>query len=177
MSYAVKYILAVFAVVLAGCAGTPVKAVPVSGFNADKYLGKWYEIARLDHGFERGLTDVTATYSKGKSGKLVVANRGYSEKKGKFKDAVGKAVFAEDEATGHLRVSFFGPFYGDYIVFDMDQSNYLYAYVSGGRDNYLWLLARQPKVTEIRRQDFITKAKALGYDTDGLIWVDHSRRN
>lgn len=172
-----RYILALCALLIAGCAGTPVKAVPVSGFNADKYLGKWYEIARLDHGFERGLSDVTAFYSKGKGGKLIVKNRGYNVKKDKFQDAVGKAVFAEDDKTGHLRVSFFGPFYGDYIVFDMDKADYLYAYVSGGKDNFLWLLAREPEVSDIRRQDFVTKAKALGYDTDALIWVEHSPAN
>ena len=160
---------------LVSCAGTDIDVKPVTNFDADKYLGKWYEIARLDHPFERGLSDVTATYSKGERGKIIVENRGYNEKKSEFEDATGNARFAVNDKTGHLSVSFFGPFYGDYIIFDMDQQNYLYAYVSGGKDNYLWLLSRQPQVNDVRKQDFINKAAALGYDTDALIWVDHSR--
>ena len=160
---------------LTGCAGNPVNAVPVKNFDADRYLGTWYEIARMDHSFERGMTDVTANYTKRDKGGIVVKNRGYKVKKGKFSDAVGKAKFKGDEDTGHLKVSFFGPFYGDYIVFDMDQENYSYAYISGGKDNYLWLLARTPEVSESVKQDFISKSEDLGYNTDELIWVDQSR--
>ena len=122
---------------LAACASNPVNAVPVAEFDADRYLGTWYEVARLDHSFERGLSHVTANYTKRDDGKITVLNRGYSEKKGEFEDAQGKAKFAADESTGHLKVSFFGPFYGDYIIFGLDKADYSRAYVSGGKDNYL----------------------------------------
>jgi apolipoprotein D and lipocalin family protein len=159
---------------LAGCAGTPVNAVPVSGFEADKYLGTWYEVARLDNSFERGLSAVTATYSKRDDDGIKVLNRGCNVAKGKWKDATGKAYFTEDETIGKLKVSFFGPFYGDYIVFDLGTPDYDHAYVSGGSSKYLWLLARTPQVSETRKADFIQKSKALGYETDTLIWVDHA---
>ncbi|NNE58192.1 MAG: lipocalin [Hellea sp.] len=160
---------------LVGCASTKIDARPVTGFDADRYLGKWYEIARLDHKFERGMTDVTATYSLRDGGKLTVMNRGFKRKKGKFKDAKGKAKFEDARTTGHLKVSFFGPFYGDYIIFGLDKENYSYAYISGGKDKYLWLLARTPTVSDAVKQDFLTRSRALGYETDGLIWVPQTR--
>ncbi|GGX76270.1 hypothetical protein GCM10011309_27880 [Litorimonas cladophorae] len=160
---------------LTACAGNPVAAVPVSGFETDRYLGTWYEVARLDHSFERGLSNVTANYTKRDDGKITVLNRGYNEKKGKFEDAVGKAKYASDPTTGHLKVSFFGPFYGNYIIFDLDKTDYSTAYISGGKDNYLWLLSRTPNVSDATRADFLKQSKALGYNTDSLIWVDHSR--
>ena len=160
---------------LTACAGNPVNAVPISGFDADRYLGTWYEMARMDHSFERGMSDVTANYTKREDGGITVINRGFKTKKGEFKDAKGKAKFKSDEDTAHLRVSFFGPFYGDYIVFDLDKENYSYAFISGGKDNYLWLLSRTPEVSETVKQRFIDQSKALGYKTDELIWVEHSR--
>lgn len=161
------------ALFLSGCAGTPVKAVPVTGFEADKYLGTWYEIARLDNSFERGLSAVTATYSKRDDDGIKVVNRGCNVAKGKWKEATGKAYFTEDETIGKLKVSFFGPFYGDYIIFDLDTPGYDHAYVSGGSTKYLWLLARTPQISEARKADFIQKSKALGYETDTLVWVEH----
>lgn len=160
---------------LAGCAGNPVNAVAVSDFNSEKYLGTWYEVARLDHSFERGLTDVTANYTRRADGGITVLNRGFDTDKGKFDDAKGKAKFAGDETTGHLKVSFFGPFYGDYIIFGLDKPDYSYAFVSGGKDNYLWLLSRTPNVLDAVREAFIAQSQSLGYDTDTLIWVDQSR--
>ena len=94
----------------------------------DKYLGKWFEIARLDHRFERGLQQVTAEYSIREDGKVKVLNRGFSTKKDKWSEAIGKAKFAEDENTGFLKVSFFGPFYGSYIIFELEKENYSYAF-------------------------------------------------
>ncbi len=160
---------------LTACAGNPVNAVPVSSFETDRYLGTWYEVARMDHSFERGLSNVTANYSIRDDGKIKVENRGYKDSKGEFEDAVGKAKFAGNETTGHLKVSFFGPFYGDYIIFDLDKANYTYAYVSGGKDNYLWLLSRTPTISETVRSSFLTQSKALGYDTDSLIWIEHDK--
>jgi len=167
-------LLALPVLALTACAGNPVNAVPVTGFDSEKYLGTWYEIARMDHSFEKGLSNVTANYSKRDDGKITVLNKGYKDKSGKFKDAKGKAKFAVNDTTGHLKVSFFGPFYGDYIIFGMDKINYQHAYVSGGKDNYLWLLARGPRISENIKNDFLAKSSALGYQTDELIWVDHS---
>jgi apolipoprotein D and lipocalin family protein len=160
---------------LVSCAGKPVPVKPVSGFDADEYLGTWYEIARLDHSFERGLTNVTANYSYREDGKIRVLNRGYNEKKGKYEDAEGKAKFAEDKTTGALKVSFFGPFYGNYIIFDLDQGEDGYSFVSGGTQDYLWLLARTPEISGAVRENFLQQASELGYDTDALIWVDQSK--
>lgn len=162
------------ALALIGCSATPVPVEPVKDFDADAYLGTWYEIARLDHSFERGLSNVTANYSYRDDGKIRVINRGYNDEKGKYEQAEGKAKFAEDEEIGALRVSFFGPFYGDYIIFDLDQSAEVYAFVSGGTDKYLWLLSRAPEVSDDVKDDFLGQAAALGYDTDALIWVDQS---
>ena len=162
---------------LSACAGNPVNAVPVADFDPDKYLGTWYEVARLDHSFERGLSRVSATYTKGQDGKITVLNQCYKTSSGKTKTAKGKAKFAEDNITGHLKVSFFGPFYGDYIIFDLDKNLYNYAYVSGGNDTYLWLLSRTPNISERVRQDFLETSTALGYEIENLIWVDHSNPN
>lgn len=158
---------------MTACAGNPVNAVPVNDFESEKYLGTWYEIARLDHSFERGLSHVSATYTRRDDGKITVLNQGYKVSSQKTKTAIGKAKFAANNTTGHLKVSFFGPFYGDYIIFDLDKAAYSRAYVSGGKDNYLWLLSRTPQVSERTRQDFLAKSKALGYDIDELLWVMH----
>lgn len=155
------------------CASTPVDVKPVSNFEGERYLGTWYEIARLDHSFERGLDNVTATYSNRDDGGIRVENRGCKAAKSKWSDATGRAYFTKGETTGQLKVSFFGPFFGKYIVFDLDQEEYAHAYISGGTTKYLWLLSRTPEITPERRVDFIAKSKKLGYDTDALIWVDH----
>lgn len=156
---------------LAGCLGVPQGVRPVSGFELDRYLGTWYEIARLDHSFERGLSRVTADYSLREDGGVRVVNRGYSADKQEWKEAVGKAYFVEGEDTGYLKVSFFGPFYGSYVVFGLDQVAYRYAFVSGPDTSYLWLLARTPTVGDEVLQRFTERAAALGFDTDALILV------
>lgn len=145
-------------------------AQPITDFDLDKYLGKWYEIARLDHRFERGLQKVTAEYSIRDDGKVKVTNRGY--KNDKWKQAVGKAKFAQDEDTGFLKVSFFGPFYGSYIIFELDKENYSYAFIVGGNTNYLWFLSRTPTVSNELLEKFINEADELGFNTDELIFVE-----
>ena len=157
---------------LAGCLGMPQGVRPVTGFELDRYLGKWYEIARLDHSFERGLTRVTAEYSLREDGGVRVVNRGYSAAEQEWNEAVGKAYFVEDEDTGYLKVSFFGPFYGSYVVFELDHADYQYAFISGPDTSYLWLLARTPSVSDEVLQRFRERAGALGFDTDALILVD-----
>lgn len=156
---------------LSGCLGMPAKVEPVAPFSLDRYLGQWYEIARLDHSFERGLTQVTANYSLREDGGVKVINRGYNAEDNEWEEAEGKAYFVEDEQTGYLKVSFFGPFYGSYVVFELDQEDYGYAFISGPDTDYLWLLAREKTVPEIIRQRFIDEAEARGFDTGELIWV------
>ena len=129
---------------LAGCVGRPDNIVPVSNFNTTKYLGKWYEIARLDHSFERGLSHVTADYSLRQDGGLKVVNRGYKDADAVWKESEGKAYFVDKNDEGYLKVSFFGPFYGSYIVFDLDQQDYSYSMISGPDKSYFWLLSRTP---------------------------------
>jgi apolipoprotein D and lipocalin family protein len=158
--------------ILSACTGIPEGVTPVSGFDLDRYLGKWYEIARLDHSFERGLSRVTAEYSLREDGGVRVLNRGFSADKGEWNEAEGRAYFVESEDLGYLKVSFFGPFYGSYIVFDLDSEQYQYAFVSGPDTSYLWLLARTPKIGSDVLQRFTDRAAELGFDTDSLILVD-----
>lgn len=155
-----------------GCAGIPENVKPVDNFKLDQYLGKWYEIARLDHSFERGLTKVTAEYSLRDDGGVRVLNRGYSTKKNVWKEAEGKAYFVNGAEQGYLKVSFFGPFYGSYIVFELDHEKYQYALVCGPKKSYLWILAREPKIPQDIKDNLIVKAGAAGFDTGKLIFVD-----
>ena len=157
--------------IVSSCTGLPEGVTPVGDFDVKKYMGKWYEIARLDHSFERGMDRVTAEYSLRDDGGVKVINRGFSIDDNKWEEADGKAYFVRGEQEGHLKVSFFGPFYGTYAVFEIDEENYQYAFVSGPDTSYLWLLARTPTVSEEDITRFIEKSKALGFDTDELIFV------
>jgi apolipoprotein D and lipocalin family protein len=165
--------LAALPLLITACVGKPPGVEPVSGFELDRYLGKWYEVARLDHSFERGLAQVTAEYSLRPDGSVRVVNRGFSTEKGEWEQAEGKAYFVESDDLGYLKVSFFGPFYGSYIVFDLDQEDYGYAFVSGPNPSYLWLLARTPEIPEAVKNEFVQRGNALGFDMDELIWVEH----
>jgi apolipoprotein D and lipocalin family protein len=158
---------------LTGCVGIPENVKPVDHFRLEKYLGEWYEIARLDHSFERGLTRVTANYSLRDDGGVRVLNRGYSEKEKTWKEAEGKAYFVQGTDQGYLKVSFFGPFYGSYIVFELDHENYQYSLVCGPNKSYLWILARSPEIKKDLKDILIAKATTLGFDTSKLIFVGH----
>ena len=158
-----------FLLLLTGCVGIPENVKPVENFKLESYLGKWYEIARLDHSFERGLSQVTADYSLRDDGGLKVINRGYSAKENKWKEAEGKAYFVRGTDHGYLKVSFFGPFYGSYIVFELDHENYQYSLVSGPDKSYFWILARKPQINENVKNVLVAKAAALGFDTSKLI--------
>lgn len=151
----------------------PDNVKPVDNFNLEKYLGKWYEIARLDHSFEKDLTRVTADYSLRDDGGLRVINRGYFAKKNKWKEAEGKGYFIKGPNKAYLKVSFYGPFYGSYIVFELDNEKYQYSLVCGPDKSYLWLLSRSPEIKEDIKNILIAKATALGFDTSKLIYVDH----
>lgn len=152
----------------------PEGIVPVKNFNVSRYLGKWYEIARLDHSFERGLSNVTAEYELRSDDGINVINRGFLAEENKWKVAEGKAYFVGSRDEGHLKVSFFGPFYGSYIIFDLDQENYQYAFVSGYNTSYLWLLSRTPTVSEDVKKRFVEKSKELGFDTNALIFTEQN---
>lgn len=168
-----KRILTILACIsFTGCLGMPENVRPVSGFDINKYLGRWYEIARLDHSFERGLEKVTAEYSMRDDGGVSVVNRGYSSEDKAWSEATGKAFFVDSPEQGYLKVSFFGPFYGSYIVFELDKENYQYAFVSGPDLSYLWLLSRTPEVSGEVISDFVKQSKALGFETSKLIMVN-----
>ncbi|MFV8440260.1 lipocalin family protein, partial [Vibrio owensii] len=147
---------------------------PVNNFELQPYLGKRYEIARLDHSFERGLSNVTAEYELREDGGVTVINRGYSEEDKEWTQADGKAYFVDGENTGHLKVSFFGPFYSSYIVFELDE-NYDYAFISGFNHDYLWLLSRTPTVDKATVEHFKQVAKEKGFALDELILVDQTK--
>ena len=162
------------AALLAGCVAVPDGIQPVSGFQAERYLGRWYEIARLDHGFERGMSRVTAEYRRRDDGGIDVVNRGYLADTQTWKQADGKAYFVQSPDIGYLKVSFFGPFYGSYVVFELDRQDYRYALVAGPDRSYLWLLARSPTLDAATRERLVARAKAAGFDTQKLIFVDQS---
>ncbi len=156
---------------LPGCTGIPPKVKPVNDFNIEKYLGKWYEIARLDHSFERGLSQVTAEYSLRDDGGVRVINKGYSKKDKRWKVAEGKAYFVEKPNVGYLKVSFFGPFYGSYVIFGLDRQSYQYSLACGPNKSYLWILARAPELKPELKERLVSEAAALGFDTSKLIFV------
>lgn len=158
---------------LSGCSGKPESVEPVNNFELDRYLGKWYEIARLDHSFERGLQQITAEYSLRDDGGVDVLNRGYSGSENQWQEAEGKAYFVNSSDEAYLKVSFFGPFYGSYVVFELDKQNYQYAFVSGPNTNYLWLLSRTPSVSSEVLEKFVSMSAERGFDTESLIYVEH----
>lgn len=152
----------------------------IKRFDPTQYVGTWYEIARLDNTFEKGLEQVTANYSIEPDGTLKVINRGFSPEKNDWSEAIGKAKFvdpanADGSRTGRLKVSFFGPFYGDYNILEVDQPYYNYALVSSGRD-YLWILSRTPQLTYPIKQHLMAKAKELGFATDQLLFIRQSNQ-
>lgn len=160
---------------LTSCLGKPEKIVPVTNFQAERYLGTWYEIARLDFYFEKGMSQVTANYSLRDDGGINVLNRGYLAENGHWREAEGKAYFVEDKNTAYLKVSFWGPFYSSYIVFDLDE-HYQYALVTSSSKSNLWLLARTPTISGEVKASMLAKAAALGFDTNKLIYVEQTEK-
>ena len=168
-----KAAVVVCALLVAGCTGMPQGVTPVTGFDVNRYLGEWYEIARLDHSFERGLEKITAQYSLNPDGSLRVVNRGFDVASGQWREAEGKARFIDDPQTGRLKVSFFGPFYGGYNIIKLDHSGYRYALVCGPDTSYLWILARSPDLDRTIVEQLVSYAADLGFDTSQLIYVQH----
>lgn len=171
------YVLA-GAVVMGGifsCATIPKGAVAVKPFDKDRYLGKWYEIARLDFKYEKNLNNTTAEYTLNDDGTIRVDNQGYNTKKDKWQQAIGKAKFVDDENVGMLKVSFFGPFYSGYNVIAIDE-DYRYALVAGKNLKYLWILSRDPEIPEVVRDSYLKIADDVGYKTADLLWVEHDKK-
>ena len=155
-------------VALTGCVSVPkVDNAPVAALDLSRYLGEWYEIARFDHSFERGVEQAKANYTQNADGTIKVVNSGI--KNGKPKTAIGKGK--KTDTPGLLRVSFFGPFYADYRVMLIDE-DYTYALVGSGGADYIWLLSRTPGLSETAKSELLAEARRRGYDTDRLIWVE-----
>ena len=155
--------------------GVPEGAKAVTNFNSEKYLGKWYEIARFDFRFEKDMDQVTATYSKKDNGNIKVDNRGYNYKKNKWSESIGEAKFVKSPDIAELKVSFFKPFWGSYNVIDIDE-DYKYALVVGQNKDYMWILSRETTIPESYKQRFLDKAKSLGFETEKLIWVNQTKK-
>ncbi|MCC8154529.1 MAG: lipocalin family protein [Tannerellaceae bacterium] len=158
--------------ILASCKTIPKGVTAVEAFNKDKYLGHWYEIARMDFHFEKNVINATADYSLNKDGSIKVVNRGYNTQKKEMVESEGKAKFVDEPTTGKLKVSFFGPFYSGYNVIAIDP-NYQYALVAGKNRNYLWILSRTPNIPDEIKQEYLNKARSIGYDTSKLMWTQH----
>lgn len=162
------------AVLAGGCTGIPEGLEAVRGFEPERYVGRWYEIARLDHRFERGLVDVTADYALAPDGtELSVINRGYDPDEGRWQQVEGTAEFQEAPDVASLSVTFFWPFSGGYHVLVLEP-DYRWALVAGPSREYLWLLARAPDLPPPdERERLVAQARAWGFPVDQLIWVPH----
>jgi len=169
----IKRLLFFISILISGCVNIPENVSPVAGFDIDQYLGTWYEIARLDHSFERGLERVTAQYSLRDDGGIKVVNKGLDPKKNRWKEVIGKAYFVGDSNLGSLKVSFWGPFYSSYNIIALDKKKYSYSMVCGPNKSYLWILAREPHMEESLKSELMNRAKALGFETDKIIHVTH----
>jgi apolipoprotein D and lipocalin family protein len=164
------------ALMLSACSMAPPDGLqPVTPFDINRYLGRWYEIARLDHSFERGMSDVNATYQLQDDGSVKVINRGYDTQRKAWKDAIGRVLFVGPSDTASLKVSFFGPFYGGYHVIALDQQDYRWSLVAGPDRDYLWILSREKTLPEDIRKQLTDRARTLGFATDKLIWVEQTR--
>ena len=160
---------------LFSCSTIPKGAVAVKPFNKEKYLGKWYEIARLDFKFEKDLNNTTAEYSLNEDGTIKVDNQGYNTVKEEWKQAIGKAKFVGDTDIAMLKVSFFGPFYSGYNVIAIDD-DYQYALITGKNTKYLWILARETQIPEDIKDKYLKIAKGIGFNTSDLVWVEHNKK-
>ena len=153
--------------------GIPKGATAIQNFEAEKYLGKWYEIARFDYRFEKNMNNVTASYSKNADGSIKVDNRGYDYVKKEWKESIGEARFVNEPTEARLKVSFFKPIWAGYNVIDLVE--YKYALVAGNSTKYLWILSRDKSIPDEVKQRFLRKAKDLDFPTEELIWVEHNQ--
>ncbi len=167
----INQILAFIALILFNaCETIPEGAKAVKPFEVNKYLGTWYEIARMDFKFERDLKNVTATYSLNEDGTIKVLNQGFNINTNERKQAIGKAKFVDLTDEAKLKVSFFGPFYAGYNVVALD-AEYKYALIAGQSLDYLWILSREKTIPESIKTEYLRIAESIGYKTSDLIWV------
>lgn len=166
-----KNFILLIAALLSSCTGIPDGVTAIDGFNINRYMGTWYEIARLDHRFERGLNNISATYTLRDDGGVNVLNKGWNQEDGEWKQAEGKAYFVGQPDIGRLKVSFFGPFYGGYNIIELDKKDYAYSMVAGPDKSYFWILSRSKQLPEATLERLIEKASKLGFATDKLIFV------
>lgn len=166
-----KNFILLIAALLSSCTGIPDGVTAIDGFNINRYMGTWYEIARLDHRFERGLNNISATYTLRDNGSVNVLNKGWNQEDGEWKQAEGKAYFVGQPDIGRLKVSFFGPFYGGYNIIELDKKDYAYSMVAGPDKSYFWILSRSKQLPEATLERLIEKASKLGFATDKLIFV------
>lgn len=159
---------------LTHCTGVPDGMEPIRNFDLDGYLGTWYEIARLDHRFERGLTAVSASYSLRDDGGVKVVNRGYNIEDRKWEEAIGRAFLVGEPDIGRLKVSFFGPFYGGYNIIALEQAVSECSMVAGPSRSYLWILCRQTNPDKAVVGKLVAHAERLSFAVDELIFVDHT---
>jgi apolipoprotein D and lipocalin family protein len=150
----------------------PQNVKPVENFKLNEYLGTWYEIVRLEHRFEKGMEAITATYSMRDDNGVKILNKGYKTAQKEWSDAEGKAYFVGASDEGFLKVSFFGPFYGSYVVMDTDYKTY--TMISGPDLSYFWILSRTPKLDQETLNKLLAKAKDAGFDTSVLIYPNQS---
>ena len=168
-----KYVgIIVLVLSISSCVSVPEGIEPVDDFELSRYLGRWYEIARLDHSFERGLENVSATYSMREDGGVRVLNQGYSPIDKSWRTAEGKAYFVNEKDSAHLKVSFFGPFYGAYVVFYLDEG-YQTALVVGPDRSYFWILSRSLSIAEADLKKLLRIAQNKGVNTEKLIYLKH----
>lgn len=162
------------AIGLTACVSVPDGITPVTNFDKDRYLGTWYEVARYDNRFERNLEAVTATYLPKDDGGVRVINRGWNTDKQRWANIEGKAYFVGEPDVGALKVSFFGPFYSAYNIFELDDG-YQYALVTGSDRDYFWLLTREPQPPQEKIDQMLAIAQANGFDRQRMIFIDQSR--
>lgn len=161
---------------LAGCSmGPPQGVSAVTPFEVSRYTGVWYEIARLDHRFERGLTDISATYKDDGDSSITVINRGFNPESNAWQEAVGHAFFLGDKTVASLKVSFFGPFYGGYHVVALDQKDYRWSLVMGPDRDYFWILLRDRHLSPALKAELLSRVRRLGIAEDQLIWTPQER--
>lgn len=166
------FLIASLSYLMFGKLGIPEGVTAVKGFDVNRFTGTWYEIARLDHGFEKGMSHVTAEYSLNPDGDLRVINKGFDTKSGKWQSSEAKAKFIETPDVGRLKVSFFGPFYGSYNIIDLDEKDYSYAMVTGPSTRFFWILSRQKTLDNAVMQRLVQKAISLGFKLERLVYVD-----
>jgi lipocalin len=163
---------------LVGCKTqkTMIDKAVVKELDIQKYLGTWYEIARYNHSFERGLVGVTANYSLREDGKIKVLNSGFKNSlEGKFSQAIGKAKIPDPiNNPAKLKVSFFLFFYGDYYVLELDK-DYQWALIGSSSDKYLWILSRKPQMEKELYTELLDKLQKRGYDVSKLIKVEQKK--